>query len=48
MFSDKVQEQVFAVRGGMVWFNHVLIAAVETAGSYQVSNPPLPSYGDWN
>ena len=31
-----MQEQAFVVRGGLVWFHHVLIAAVEIAKSYQV------------
>jgi hypothetical protein len=36
MFTDEAQEQAFAVRGGLIWFHHVLIAAVEVARSYQV------------
>ena len=36
LFSDERQEQAFAVKGGMVWFHHVLIAAVEVSKSYQV------------
>ncbi|KZT36035.1 RIC1-domain-containing protein [Sistotremastrum suecicum HHB10207 ss-3] len=35
-FSDPAQEQAFSVRGGLLWFHHVLIAAVEVSGSYQV------------
>ncbi len=35
-FADESQEQAFAVRGGMTWFNHVLIAAVDSLQSYQV------------
>lgn len=38
LFSDERQEQAFAVRGGMVWFHHVLIAAVEVSKSYQVAS----------
>ncbi|KAF4623557.1 hypothetical protein D9613_002057 [Agrocybe pediades] len=36
MFADEEQEQNFAVRGGLLWFHHVLVAAVEVAKSYQV------------
>jgi len=36
MFSDVQQEQAFSVRGGIVWFNHVLVAAVESAGSHEI------------
>lgn len=35
-FADAVQEQAFSVRGGLLWFHHVLIAAVEVSKSYQV------------
>lgn len=35
-FSDRQQEQAFVVRGGLLWFHHVLIAAVEVTHSYQV------------
>lgn len=37
MFDNTSQEQSFLVRGGMAWFHHVLIAAVEMAGrTYRV------------
>ncbi|KAF9015469.1 RIC1-domain-containing protein [Cyathus striatus] len=36
LFADEQQEQAFAVRGGLVWFHHVLIAAVEVSKSYQI------------
>ncbi|KAH9895558.1 RIC1-domain-containing protein [Epithele typhae] len=36
MFADERQEQAFTVKGGLLWFHHVLIAAVEVAGGYQV------------
>ncbi|KAG8882584.1 hypothetical protein FRB97_008093 [Tulasnella sp. 331] len=36
MFQDEGQEQAFVVRGGMVWFHHVLIAGVEASRSHQV------------
>ncbi|KAL5495557.1 RIC1 [Sanghuangporus weigelae] len=36
LFGDSVQEQAFAVRGGIVWFHHVLIAAVELPKAYQI------------
>ena len=35
-FVERSQEQAFVVTGGMVWFHHVLIAAIEVAGSSQV------------
>lgn len=35
-FDDPQAEQEFAVRGGMCWYGHVLIAAVETNGRYEV------------
>ena len=37
LFEDNIQEQAFAVRGGLLWFHHVLIAAVELNRDYQVS-----------
>ncbi|KAK7058364.1 WD40 repeat protein [Paramarasmius palmivorus] len=36
MFADEDQEQAFSVKGGLLWFHHVLIAAVEVAKSYQI------------
>ncbi|KAF9056469.1 RIC1-domain-containing protein [Panaeolus papilionaceus] len=36
VFADEEQEQNFSVRGGLLWFHHVLVAAVEVAKSYQV------------
>jgi hypothetical protein len=36
IFADEEQAHNFTVRGGMLWFHHVLIAAVEAAKSYQV------------
>lgn len=35
-FADLKQEQAFAVKGGMVWFHHVLVAACAVGKSYQV------------
>ncbi|QRW00297.1 hypothetical protein RhiJN_28315 [Ceratobasidium sp. AG-Ba] len=35
-FMDLKQEQAFAVKGGMVWFHHVLVAACAVGKSYQV------------
>ncbi|KDQ54856.1 hypothetical protein JAAARDRAFT_37967 [Jaapia argillacea MUCL 33604] len=35
-FADEVQEQAFSVRGGLLWFHHVLIASVEVGKSYQI------------
>ncbi|KAG2156509.1 RIC1-domain-containing protein [Suillus bovinus] len=36
IFSNVAQEQVFTVKGGLLWFHHVLIAAVEISKSYQI------------
>jgi hypothetical protein len=36
IFADEEQAHNFTVRGGLLWFHHVLIAAVEAAKSYQV------------
>jgi hypothetical protein len=36
LFANEEQEQNFTVRGGLIWFHHVLVAAVEIAKSYQV------------
>ena len=36
-FSDELQEQAFTVRGGFLWFHHVLVTAVEVGRSWQVS-----------
>jgi len=37
LFMDELQEQAFVVKGGLLWFHHVLIAAVEVSKSWQVS-----------
>lgn len=36
MFADEVQEQAFCVKGGLLWFHHILIAAVEVTKQFQV------------
>lgn len=36
LFADTAQEQAFTVRGGLLWFHHVLITAVEVSKAYQV------------
>lgn len=41
LFSNVAQEQAFAVKGGLLWFHHVLIAAVEVSKSYQVCIGPI-------
>jgi hypothetical protein len=44
-FDDPFIENEFTVRGGMCWFQHVLIAAVESQNSYQViSSYSRPSF----
>lgn len=35
-FDDPVHEDEFSVRGGMCWHQHILIAAVESNGAYQL------------
>lgn len=35
-FADSNEEKAFAVRGGMCWFNHILIAATESDSSYEL------------
>ncbi|KZV80378.1 RIC1-domain-containing protein [Exidia glandulosa HHB12029] len=36
LFGDEGQEGAFQVRGGLLWFYHVLVAAVEVGKSYQL------------
>ncbi|KAG6891075.1 hypothetical protein C0995_014164 [Termitomyces sp. Mi166 len=36
MFNDEQQEQAFIVKGGLLWFHHVLIAAVQVSKTYQI------------
>lgn len=36
LFVDQMQEQAFTVRGGLLWFHHVLIVAMEVAKSFQI------------
>lgn len=36
VFEDSKVENSFAVRGGMCWYGHILIAAVDCDGSYEV------------
>jgi len=36
MFDDPMMENEFTIRGGMCWFQHVLIAAVECHDSHEV------------
>lgn len=35
-FTDASEEYSFTVRGGMCWFRHILIAATESDGSYEL------------
>lgn len=35
-FADANEEYSFTVRGGMCWFHHILIAATESDGSYEL------------
>lgn len=43
LFSSPPQEQAFVVKGGLLWFHHVLVAAVEVSKSYQVRAGPIMS-----
>ncbi|GES61971.1 DUF1339 domain protein [Aspergillus terreus] len=36
VFEDAKAEDSFAVRGGMCWYGHILIAAIESDGSYEL------------
>ncbi|TRM65979.1 RIC1-domain-containing protein [Schizophyllum amplum] len=36
IFSDELQEQAFTVRGGLLWFHHVLVASVEVQRAHQI------------
>jgi hypothetical protein len=36
-FEDPLMENEFTVRGGMCWYQHVLIAAIESSESHEVS-----------
>ena len=38
-FADREAETSFVVRGGMCWYQHILIAAVETDDSHEVGQP---------
>lgn len=44
VFEDSKAENSFAVRGGMCWYGHILIAAVESDGSYEVSSKSCDTY----
>lgn len=35
-FEDTIAENSFTVRGGMCWWQHILVAAVESGSSYEV------------
>lgn len=35
-FDDSSQESNFTVRGGMCWWQHILVAAVESGNNYQI------------
>jgi hypothetical protein len=37
LFLDQQQEQAFVVKGGLLWFHHILIAAIEMGKTHQVS-----------
>ncbi|KHJ30917.1 putative duf1339 domain protein [Erysiphe necator] len=35
-FADKIMENEFQIRGGMCWYQHILVAAIETENVYQL------------
>lgn len=39
LYTDARQEQDFTVRGGMLWFHHVLVVAVDVDKGHQVCDP---------
>lgn len=41
IFDDPHAESAFALRGGMCWYQHILIAAVEAGENYEVCHPLL-------
>lgn len=43
-FDDEEMQDDFTVRGGMCWHQHILIAAVETASSYEVRQYDLTTW----
>lgn len=43
-FDDPKVEDSFAVRGGMCWYGHILIAAIESDDSYEVCRLFTPYY----
>lgn len=45
VFEDPKIENSFAVRGGMCWYGHILIAAIDNDGSYEVSVPSMSDRG---
>lgn len=49
-FANEQMEQEFVVRGGMCWYQHILIAAVESGDSYEVRPPKAsgPDRADWS
>lgn len=44
VFEDSMVENSFAVRGGMCWYGHILIAAIDCDGSYEVWSIPPPAW----
>jgi hypothetical protein len=44
-FADERMEQDFVVRGGMCWYQHILITAVESNDRYQVIYTSTGNYG---
>lgn len=45
VFEDPRVEDSFAVRGGMCWYGHILIAAIDSDGSYEVRSTFLQTDG---
>ena len=47
LFGDESEEKSFVVKGGLLWFHHVLVVAVEVNKSHQVSRSTLRVVSDW-
>jgi hypothetical protein len=45
LFEDERAERDFTVRGGLLWFHHVLVTAIEVDKAYQVCLSSFPGEG---
>lgn len=44
LFEDERQERDFVVRGGLLWYRHVLVAAIDVGKTHLVGETSLPEY----